>query len=56
MSTDKIISRKNGPIGHLVFNNPGKRKNAATERVVAALTEAWPAAEKSNSARALYRL
>lgn len=36
MSTDKIISRKNGPIGHLVFNNPGKRKNAATERVVAA--------------------
>ena len=35
MSTDKIISRKSGPIGHLVFNNPEKRDNALTDRVVA---------------------
>ena len=29
MATDKILSRKDGPIGHLIFNNP-ERRNAVS--------------------------
>ena len=36
MSTDKILSRKNGPIGSLIFNNPEKRNAFSLEMSVAA--------------------
>lgn len=36
MSTDKIISSKNGPIGRLVFNNPEKRNAFSLDMSLAA--------------------
>ena len=36
MSTDKIISRKNGPVGQLVFNNPEKRNAFSLDMSLAA--------------------
>src|SRR5688572_32846877 len=36
MSTDKILSRKNSPIGSLIFNNPEKRNAFSLEMSVAA--------------------
>jgi len=36
MTTDKILSRKNGPIGHLVFNNPEKHNAFSLDMSLAA--------------------
>ncbi len=36
MSTDKILSRKSGPVGHLVFNNPEKRNAFSLDMSLAA--------------------
>ncbi|MGH8616730.1 MAG: enoyl-CoA hydratase [Burkholderiales bacterium] len=36
MSTDKILSRKNGPVGHLVFNNPEKHNAFSLDMSLAA--------------------
>ena len=36
MSSDKILSKKNGPIGHLIFNNPEKRNAFSLDMSLAA--------------------
>jgi enoyl-CoA hydratase len=36
LSSDKILSKKNGPIGHLIFNNPEKRNAFSLDMSLAA--------------------
>src|SRR6185436_19358438 len=35
-SSDKILAKKNGPIGHLIINNPEKRNAISLDMSVAA--------------------